>query len=55
MQSGPRKLWSEVEEAYRWWEAAGRPGFQRFGLTVSTDSETVWIDDPGNPVPPSRS
>ncbi|GAA4692440.1 methyltransferase domain-containing protein [Streptomyces youssoufiensis] len=55
VQSGPRKLWSEVEEAYRWWEAAGRPGFQRFGLTVSTDSETVWIDDPGNPVPSSRS
>ncbi|MEV5879971.1 hypothetical protein AB0L75_38330, partial [Streptomyces sp. NPDC052101] len=52
VQSGPRKLWDEVEKAYRWWEAQGQPGFQRFGLTVSTKGETVWLDDPRNPVPP---
>jgi protein-L-isoaspartate(D-aspartate) O-methyltransferase len=51
-QSGPRRLWNEVETAYRWWEKNGRPGFERFGLTVTADSETVWLDEPGNPVPP---
>ena len=53
VQSGPRKLWEEVEAAYRWWEAQGRPGFDRFGLTVTGDAETVWLDEPANAV--SRS
>ncbi|MFF7369406.1 methyltransferase domain-containing protein [Streptomyces tricolor] len=50
-QSGPRKLWDEVETAYLWWEKQGRPGFERFGLTVDGDGERVWLDSPGNPVP----
>lgn len=51
VQSGPRKLWDEVERAYFWWDARRRPGFERFGLTVTADRETLWLDDPGNPVP----
>ncbi|OYP20327.1 protein-L-isoaspartate(D-aspartate) O-methyltransferase [Streptomyces sp. FBKL.4005] len=51
VQSGPRKLWDEVEKAYGWWDGQGRPGFDRFGLTVSAEGETVWLDEPGNPVP----
>ncbi|MEW2318343.1 hypothetical protein [Streptomyces bauhiniae] len=47
-QSGPRRLWEEVERAYRWWDAQGRPGFERFGLTASRDGERVWLDRPGN-------
>ncbi|MFF8170067.1 methyltransferase domain-containing protein [Streptomyces chartreusis] len=50
-QSGPRRLWDEVETAYLWWEKQGRPGFERFGLTVDADGEHVWLDSPGNPVP----
>ncbi|MGW6791791.1 methyltransferase domain-containing protein [Streptomyces chartreusis] len=50
-QSGPRRLWDEVETAYLWWEKQGRPGFERFGLTVDSDGEHVWLDSPGNPVP----
>ncbi|GAA4053536.1 methyltransferase domain-containing protein [Streptomyces shaanxiensis] len=50
-QSGPRRLWDEVEAAYLWWEKQGRPGFDRFGLTVDADGEHVWLDSPGNPVP----
>ncbi|MFF7727414.1 methyltransferase domain-containing protein [Streptomyces sp. NPDC008001] len=50
-QSGPRKLWEEVEAAYRWWEAHGRPGFARFGLTVDDAGERVWLDSPDRPVP----
>lgn len=51
VQSGPRKLWGEVETAFRWWEAQDRPSFDRFGLTVTADSETVWLDEPENAVP----
>ncbi|WP_017593020.1 methyltransferase domain-containing protein [Nocardiopsis potens] len=46
-QSGPRRLWDEVEAAYRWWAGAGRPGIGRFGLTVGADgAHRVWLDDP---------
>ncbi|MFB7906991.1 methyltransferase domain-containing protein [Kitasatospora sp. NPDC056076] len=50
-QSGPRKLWDEVEAAYRWWDGRGRPGFERFGLTVTAEGHTAWLDSPANPVP----
>lgn len=51
VQSGPRKLWDEVESAYRWWVEHGRPGFDRFGLTVGGHGHSVWLDTPGHPVP----
>ncbi|WP_369376084.1 methyltransferase domain-containing protein [Streptomyces sp. cg36] len=50
-QSGPRKLWDETEAAHRWWEEQGRPGFTRFGLTVTADGENVWLDSQSTPVP----
>ncbi|MFI9718967.1 hypothetical protein ACIHFE_04815 [Streptomyces sp. NPDC052396] len=50
-QSGPRHLWDEVQAAYQWWAKQGRPGFDRFGLTVDADGERVWLDSPGNPAP----
>ncbi|MEU1278540.1 methyltransferase domain-containing protein [Streptomyces sp. NPDC005805] len=46
-QSGPRRLWDEVREALEWWESQGRPGYDRFGLTVSaTEGQRAWLDDP---------
>ncbi|WP_234366092.1 methyltransferase domain-containing protein [Streptomyces albireticuli] len=46
-QSGPRRLWDELEEAHRWWEGKGRPGFERFGLTVTEGGRgSVWLDEP---------
>ncbi|MFJ5118468.1 methyltransferase domain-containing protein [Kitasatospora sp. NPDC088548] len=50
-QSGPRNLWDEVEAAWRWWDGQGRPDFDRFGLTVTPDGHTVWLDHSENPVP----
>ncbi len=47
-QAGPRRLWDEVEAAYRWWESQGRPGFRRFGLTVTAKGEEPWLDTPAN-------
>lgn len=46
-QYGPRRLWDEVADAYLWWVRAGRPGLERFGLTVTPDGQQVWLDDPG--------
>jgi hypothetical protein len=46
-QSGPRRLWDEVESAYAWWERAGRPEHERFGLTVDAEGQTAWLDEPG--------
>ncbi|WP_345557172.1 methyltransferase domain-containing protein [Streptomonospora halophila] len=46
-QSGPRRLWDEVEAAYRWWRDQGRPDVERFGLTVTAAGREVWLDGPG--------
>lgn len=51
VQSGPRKLWEELETAWRWWDRQDRPGFGRFGLTVDDEGERVWLDSPDRPVP----
>ncbi|GAA3037143.1 methyltransferase, ATP-grasp peptide maturase system [Actinokineospora globicatena] len=50
-QGGPVRLWDRVEAAYGEWEALGRPGWDRLGLTVSGDGvHRVWLDDPGSGV-----
>ena len=48
-QSGPRRLWDEVEAAYAWWEGVGKPGHERFGLTVDAQGQSAWLDEPGAP------
>ncbi|MFI1398560.1 protein-L-isoaspartate(D-aspartate) O-methyltransferase [Streptomyces sp. NPDC020681] len=50
-QAGSRCLWNEVEAAWRWWDSHGRPGFERFGLTVTAEGQTAWLDAPVRPVP----
>ncbi|MFJ2112308.1 methyltransferase domain-containing protein [Streptomyces sp. NPDC087850] len=45
-QSGPRQLWNEAETAYQWWTEKGKPGYDRFGLTVSAEGQSAWVDDP---------
>ncbi|OEJ39023.1 protein-L-isoaspartate(D-aspartate) O-methyltransferase [Streptomyces agglomeratus] len=47
-QLGPRRLWDEAEAAYRWWEGKGKPGHERFGLTVTAEGQTAWLDDPAD-------
>ncbi|MGR3932820.1 methyltransferase domain-containing protein [Streptomyces sp. BRA346] len=49
-QAGPRRLWDEVEGAYRWWLARGAPDHTRFGLTVTPEGHRVWLDDPDGTV-----
>lgn len=58
-QSGPRRLWDEVEATWYWWHAQGRPTIHDFGLTVSlADDRTVdqqpWHLTPTRPlIPPA--
>jgi protein-L-isoaspartate O-methyltransferase len=47
-QHGPRRLWTEVEAAHQWWLDHGRPGPERFGLTVTPEGHRAWLDGPGN-------
>ncbi|MFE2098936.1 methyltransferase domain-containing protein [Streptomyces sp. NPDC059468] len=51
-QSGPRDLWDEVVVAYLHWDSQGRPGWERFGLSVNgeTGEHTPWLDDPSAPI-----
>lgn len=50
-QAGPRRLWDEVEAAWHWWDISDRPEFERFGLTVTAEGQTAWLDTPDHPVP----
>lgn len=49
-QGGPRRLWDEVEAAYRWWVGTSRPDHTRFGVSVTAERQWVWLDEPGQPV-----
>ncbi|MYY13367.1 protein-L-isoaspartate(D-aspartate) O-methyltransferase [Streptomyces sp. SID4919] len=49
-QSGPRHLWDELTAAHRWWTGHGSPSAERFGVTVSPEGETAWLDDPARTV-----
>ncbi|MEV0593822.1 ATP-grasp peptide maturase system methyltransferase [Nonomuraea cavernae] len=48
-QHGPVRLWDAVEEAILTWQGAGSPHQSGFGLTISTDSQRVWLGEPGGP------
>jgi hypothetical protein len=48
-QSGPRKLWNRVEEAHEFWQHAGRPNYDKFGITAHTTEQYVWYDHPDSP------
>lgn len=45
-QYGPRRLWDEYAAAYERWVELGRPGVERFGLTVSARGQELWLDEP---------
>ncbi|WP_326596696.1 protein-L-isoaspartate(D-aspartate) O-methyltransferase [Streptomyces sp. NBC_01803] len=54
---GPRDLWAERAALLADWTAAGRPGPERYGLTVGADgSHRLWLDSPDDgpsrPLPP---
>lgn len=50
-QSGPRRLWDEVESAYAWWADHARPDHARFGLTITPGGPRAWLDAPNHSWP----
>jgi protein-L-isoaspartate(D-aspartate) O-methyltransferase len=53
-QHGPRRLWDELETAHAWWIEHDRPSRARYGLTITPDTQTVWLDQPSNTVATPR-
>ncbi len=49
---GPRRLWEDLDAAYRWWLDLDRPDNTRFGLTVTPTGQAPWLDSPGNTLAP---
>lgn len=45
-QGGPNRLWDRIEQLHQQWHDLGTPQRQRFGLTVTPDAHTVWLDNP---------
>ena len=45
-QHGPRRLWNELEEAYQWWCDHDKPSHERFGVTITPDRQSFWLDTP---------
>lgn len=42
-QLGPRNLWDEVEEGYRWWQRAGGPAFDQWQFTVTARGQLISL------------
>ncbi|WP_345943912.1 methyltransferase domain-containing protein [Streptomyces sp. SID3212] len=51
-QYGPRRLWDEIRASYERWTRAGQPAIGRYGLTVTPEGQTAWLDSPDTPVTP---
>ncbi|WP_374935834.1 methyltransferase domain-containing protein, partial [Streptomyces sp. SM14] len=48
-EAGPRAVWGLLEEAHRVFAAAGRPGPERFGVSVTGTRQRLWLDSPDGP------
>ncbi len=48
LEHGPRMLWALVEQAWQWWQAAGRPRWDRFGISITPEGQRVWYGGPGS-------
>lgn len=42
-QHGPRHLWDEIDDAYRWWCDHGEPPLTRWRLSISPDQQTTSL------------
>ncbi len=45
-EAGPTPLWAAVEDAHHRWHELDEPGWDRFGLTVTSDRQWIWLDAP---------
>ncbi|MFD4996437.1 hypothetical protein [Streptomyces buecherae] len=49
VQRGPVRLWDQVEQAVRQWQAAGEPHQEGFGITISPVGQRVWLGTEAGP------
>ncbi len=47
-EGGPTPLWAQVEHSYQRWNECDQPNWERFGLTITINTQMVWLDDPRN-------
>lgn len=47
-ESGPTPLWCPVENAAQQWRVLGEPAWEQFGVTLTRDTQTVWLHSPDN-------
>lgn len=45
-ESGPQSLWRIIEDTHAAWVHHGKPGWERFGLTATSDHQFIWLDTP---------
>jgi methyltransferase of ATP-grasp peptide maturase system len=45
-EAGPQRVWRTIESAHALWNTLERPGWDRFGLTVTENHQHVWLDTP---------
>ncbi|MFY9806479.1 MAG: methyltransferase domain-containing protein [Pseudonocardiaceae bacterium] len=45
-EAGPHSLWRIIEATHTAWVHHGKPGWERFGVTVTPDRQSIWLDTP---------
>lgn len=45
-EGGPTPLWAPIEHAYQRWQRWNQPRWERFGLTITPTTQTLWLDEP---------
>lgn len=46
---GHRRVWDEIETLHRGWHTLGEPAHGQFGITVSGDTQHIWLDKSHSP------
>ncbi|MFE6053207.1 ATP-grasp peptide maturase system methyltransferase [Kitasatospora sp. NPDC056446] len=49
VQRGPLRLWDRVEDAITAWQTAGSPHQERFGITITSEGQRVWLGNEHGP------
>jgi hypothetical protein len=47
-EGGPTPLWAEIEHVHQQWRNWVEPGWDRVGVTISLQTQQVWLDEPHN-------
>ncbi|TDD79673.1 methyltransferase domain-containing protein [Actinomadura rubrisoli] len=49
---GQRPARFATQDAEERWKALGEPAISRYGVTVTPEGQTIWLDSPDNPITP---